>query len=251
MIGIVGGVGPHAGLDLMKKVFDNSLAASDQEHVDALLFSLPSGINDRTEYLLGKVEENPGKALAEILIRLEKAGATVAGIPCNTAHAPPIYDVILDILKREGSRIRLLNMLEECMDFLEALAPGVKHVGVLSTTGTYRAGIYRDALAARGHEAILPPFEMQEKLIHAAVYDPEYGIKSLPDRIHPQAMENLDQGFAWLAAQGARAVILGCTEIPLAYPEATVRGMLSIDPTVALARALLRESFPEKLKPFN
>ena len=72
MIGIVGGVGPHAGLDLMKKVFDNSQAASDQEHVDALLFSLPSGINDRTEYLLGKVEENPGKALAEILIRLEK-----------------------------------------------------------------------------------------------------------------------------------------------------------------------------------
>jgi aspartate racemase len=251
MIGIVGGVGPHAGLDLMKKVFDHSLAASDQEHVDALLFSMPSGIKDRTEYLLGKVEENPGMALAKILIKLEGAGASVAGIPCNTAHAPPIYDLILEILNREGSRIRLLNMVEECMDFLEVLAPGEKHIGLLTTTGTYRAGIYQEALSARGYEAIIPPVEMQEELIHAAVYNPEYGIKSLPDPIHPQAVKNLNQGFAWLASQGARAVILGCTEIPLVFPEASVRGMISIDPTVALARALLRESYPEKLKPFN
>jgi len=251
MIGIVGGVGPYAGLDLMKKVFDHTLTGSDQGHVDALLFSLPSGINDRTEYLLGKVEENPAKALAEILIRLENAGATVAGIPCNTAHARPIYDLILEILNREGSRIRLLNMIEECMDFLEVLAPGVKQIGLLSTTGTYRAGIYQEALYSRAYEPIVPPIEMQEELIHAAVYDPEYGIKSVPGRIHPQALKNLDQGFAWLASQGARAVILGCTEIPLAFPEDSVRGMLSIDPTVALARALLRESHPEKLKPFN
>ena len=59
MIGIVGGVGPYAGLDLMRKVFDQTLAGGDQEHVDALLFSLPSGIADRTEYLEGRVEQNP------------------------------------------------------------------------------------------------------------------------------------------------------------------------------------------------
>jgi aspartate racemase len=251
MIGIVGGVGPHAGLDLMKKVFDHSLAGSDQEHVDALLFSLPSGITDRTKYLLGKVEENPGKALAEILLKLERAGAMVAGIPCNTAHAAPIYDVIMEALEREGSRIRLMHMIGETLDFMEETAPGLKRIGLLSTTGTYRAGIYQEALTVKGYESLIPPVDMQEQLIHAAVYDPEYGIKSVPDRIHPQALENLDRGFAWMAAQGAEAVILGCTEIPLAYPEARVRGMLTIDPAVALARALIRESFPEKLKPFN
>jgi aspartate racemase len=122
---------------------------------------------------------------------------------------------------------------------------------VLSTTGTYSAGIYRMALSANGYEPVLPPFDMQETLIHPAIYDPEYGIKSLPDRIHPQAVEHLDRGFAWLESRGAEAVILGCTEIPLAFPSARVRGMLCIDPTVALARALLRESFPEKLKPLN
>ena len=88
-------------------------------------------------------------------------------------------------------------------------------------------------------------------LIHPAIYDPEYGIKSLPDRIHPRAVENLDRALAWLESRGAEAVILGCTEIPLAFPSARVRGMPGIDPAVALARALLRESFPEKLKPLN
>lgn len=251
MIGIVGGVGPHAGVDLMKKVFDQTLAGSDQEHVDVLLFSQPSGIRDRTEYLLGKEEENPGKALAGILLRLELAGATVAGIPCNTAHAAPIFNLILDLLNEEGSRIQLLHMIKETLLFMELLAPGVKRVGVLSTTGTYRAGIYRTALEADGYEPILPSSDMQEKLIHPAIYDPEYGIKSLPDRIHPRAVENLDRALAWLESRGAEAVILGCTEIPLAFPSARVRGMLTIDPAVALARALLRESSPEKLKPLN
>jgi aspartate racemase len=251
MIGIVGGVGPHAGVDLMKKVSDQTLAGSDQEHVDALLFSQPTGIPDRTEYLLGRVEENPGKALAAVLLRLEKAGATVAGIPCNTAHAGLIFNLILEILKEAGSRIRLLHMIRETLLFMAVLAPGVKRVGVLSTTGTYSAGIYRMALLACGYEPVLPPSDMQETLIHPAIYDPEYGIKSLPDRIHPRAVENLDRGFAWLESRDAEAVILGCTEIPLAFPSTRVRGMLTIDPTVALARALIRESFPGKLKPLN
>ena len=48
MIGIVGGVGPYAGLDLLRKLLDNTLANSDQEHLDTVLLSLPSGIMDRT-----------------------------------------------------------------------------------------------------------------------------------------------------------------------------------------------------------
>ena len=52
MIGIVGGVGPYAGLDLTKKIFDQTLAGSDQEHLPVILVSRPDEIADRTEYLL-------------------------------------------------------------------------------------------------------------------------------------------------------------------------------------------------------
>jgi aspartate racemase len=251
MIGIVGGVGPRAGLDLMGKLVDQTLAGSDQDHVDTLLYSLPSVIPDRTEYLLGRVHENPGIALAEILLRMAYAGVTVAGIPCNTAHAAPIFNVIRQRLQDAGSSLKLLHMIDETMEFLMEAVPGADRIGVLSTTGTYRTGIYRDALQARGLIPVLPPGDMQENLIHTAIYDPGYGIKSVPDRIHPQARKNLDRGFSWLAGQGARAVILGCTEIPLAFTAQTIRGMRTIDPAVALARALIRAEAPEKLKPLS
>ena len=112
MIGIVGGVGPYAGLDLVKKVFDNTFARSDQDHLDVVMLSMPGSIVDRTEYLEGRVEENPGLAIAGILKRLEDTGATHAGIPCNTAHAPGIFSVIERELKTMGSSISLLHMIE-------------------------------------------------------------------------------------------------------------------------------------------
>jgi len=251
MIGIVGGVGPHAGLDLMRKVFDQSLAANDQEHVDALLFSLPSSIVDRTEYLLGRVKENPGRAMAGILLRLEQAGATVAAIPCNTAHAAPIWDLIGKILQVRKSRIRLLHMIGETLSLMESRYPDLRRIGILATTGTSRSGLYQQALIDKSYDPLLPPDDMQHELIHPAIYDPEYGIKSLSGRVHPRAMASLREGFSSLAGQGAEAVILGCTEIPLAFPAPAEQGMICIDPAVALARALLRESHPDKLKPLK
>jgi aspartate racemase len=38
MIGIVGGVGPYAGLDLLKKIYDNTIANNDQEHLELFFF---------------------------------------------------------------------------------------------------------------------------------------------------------------------------------------------------------------------
>ncbi|MBT8073778.1 MAG: aspartate racemase, partial [Xanthomonadales bacterium] len=84
MIGIVGGVGPYAGLDLVRNIFDQTLARTDQEHLDVVMLSMPSSITDRTEYLIGQNGENPGLGIADVIKRLEAAGATVAGIPCNT-----------------------------------------------------------------------------------------------------------------------------------------------------------------------
>ena len=67
-IGVVGGVGPYAGLDLAKKIFDNTEAQHDQEHLDVLLVNSPRLINDRTAYILavrdGKTATDPATDLA-------------------------------------------------------------------------------------------------------------------------------------------------------------------------------------------
>ena len=251
MIGIVGGVGPYAGLDLVKKIFDQTLAGKDQDHLDTMLLSLPSGILDRTEYLEGRVEKNPAFAIVNVLARLEEAGASVAGIPCNTAHTDKIFDVILSELQRKKRSIQVLNMVSETVSFIQSNHPRLLRIGVLSTTGTYKSRVYVEAMEDQGFQVLVPEVEMQETLIHPAIYDPVYGIKSQSDPINPQAMENLQSGFDFLESGGAQGVILGCTEIPLAFPGHSVGGMVAIDPTLVLARALLKYSNPHKLKPLK
>ena len=63
-----------------------------------------------------------------------------------------------------------------------------------------------------------------------------------------QAQANLQEGIATLKVAGAEAIILGCTELPLAFSEPTAAGLPLIDPTLILARALIREANPAKLK---
>lgn len=249
MIGIVGGVGPYSGIDLLKKVFDNTLANCDQEYLDAILISASSKIEDRTEYLIGNIKENPAIAIAEVLFKLQDVGATVAGIPCNTAHSEKIFSVIQLQLKKSEATINVLNMIEETVSFIGINYPNINKVGVLSTTGTYKSGVYTKALQSKGYEVIVPSLEMQENLIHPGIYHSTYGIKTISNPIHPKARKNLLEGISFLKAQGAQAVILGCTEIPLAITETVINDLITIDPTNVLARALVLHSNPNKLKP--
>jgi len=251
MIGIVGGVGPYAGLDLLRKVYDNTVALRDQDHLDTILLSTPGAITDRTEFLDGEVSENPGYAISRVLLSLERAGARVAGIPCNTAHSEPVLKVVEEELLHAGSNIRLLNMIGETVDFIERELSGIGKIGILSTTGTYRSGLYKKALETRGYKVMKPTPHIQESQIHPAIYDTEYGIKAFPDPVKQAAREGLMVGFTHLAELGAEAVILGCTEIPIAFPVGKVEGMITIDPTLILARALIRDQCPEKLKPYS
>ena len=249
IIGIVGGVGPFAGVDLQQKILASTEASADQEFLPALIISDPEQIADRTAFLRGKTAVNPAAALAAQLQLLDKMGATVAGIPCNTAHAPQIFDEMLDICHRNNLSLRCLHMINEVGQTLKAGFPEVHRVGVLSTIGTYEAGFYPRILAEMGFTAVLPERPLLDNTIHPAIYDPEYGIKAC-GRDALQAREDLLLAVSILVEQGAEAVILGCTELPLVFPEKELDGVPLIDPTAILARALIREIDPSKLRPF-
>jgi len=61
---IGGGVGPMAGVYLHKSIIDNTVTnGTDQDHLEIHHFSRSHDINDRTEYLLGKVKENPAEGM--------------------------------------------------------------------------------------------------------------------------------------------------------------------------------------------
>src|SRR5690606_30986787 len=149
MIGIVGGVGPLAGVDIVTKIIEETKASTDQEHLPVILSSQPHRIADRTAYLLGKTNENPAFALAQIIQELEKAGASVVAVPCNTAHSPRIFDVVREELDKVSCGVKLLHLVEETARYIVEQHGNIA-VGILSTMGTRNTGLDRNVLDQNG-----------------------------------------------------------------------------------------------------
>ena len=86
---------------------------------------------------------------------------------------------------------------------------------------------------------------MQDHL-HQAIYDRAYGIKATVPA-SDRARQEMIQCVRALQDLGAKAVLLGCSEIPLALPESSFEGIPIINPIDILARALIRFADPTKV----
>ncbi len=247
IIGVIGGMGPYAGVDLVRKIFDLTDAHTDQEHLPVSLLSFPGWIRDRSAFLFENSGENPAHAIFEIAMRLDALGAVVVGIPCNTAHAPPIFDVIERKLEEAGARLRIIHLIRETATFIRQSAQGVERIGVLSTLAVYRLKLYSQALSEVGLTPIVPDANVQENIVNRTIFDPSFGIKAQANPVSLIARQSLLNAIEHLREKGAEAVILGCTELPLAIPEHEVDSTLIVDPTEVLARALIRETYPDRI----
>ena len=257
VIGIVGGVGPYAGLDLNRKIFDNTLTdGTDQDHLEVLLYSSGGRVADRTDWLLHGRGENPAGGILQALEALELAGATVAAIACNTAHSERIIGHVRQALARRNSRIELLDMIDQTWLYLRGLiesgALSGALVGLLATRGTIHTGVYgRLRQPEYGAIELIEPEDSVAEVVHRAIYDREYGIKACSNPVTERARADCQAAVGSLAAAGAEAVILGCTELPLALPEPCAGEVLLIDPAEVTARALVARVAPDKLKPLQ
>jgi aspartate racemase len=238
-IGIVGGIGTFAGIDLYRKIYKYTGARTDQDHLPVVLVSVPEKVSDRTRFLLGEVEENPGMAIAGIIQTLAAAGAEIIGIPCNTAHAPVIFN---EILERIPKNIKLLNMIEEVGRHISSEYPEIRMAGIMATTGTSQSKVYTDVLSDFNIQAIYPEENMQKNLVHPAIYDMSYGIKAFSDPVTDRSRHDLLEVASSLVRQGSEAIVLGCTEIPLAIPETKIEQSIVVDSVAILAQALIRNS---------
>jgi len=261
-IGIVGGVGPYAGLDLVKKIFDNTEARHDQEHLDVLLINSPRLIDDRTNYILtvrdGQISTdpasdpaNPGRGIVACIRKLAAAGAEVVGVPCNTAHAPLIFDVVEREVAAQLPGIRLLHLVRETVAAVCECLPQGGTIGLLATPGTYASGVYQmhiEEVDLCGHYRLLEPDEEGKGRIRNAIYDTNYGIKTQPAPVTFRAIDSLTTEVWRLNERGANAVIMGCTEIPLALDSCAFPFPL-IDPAIAFARALIHAAGQTRLRP--
>ena len=249
---IGGGVGPMAGVELHKKIIENTqTSGKDQDHFHLWHLSRSPDIPDRTEYLTGKININPAEGMARTFLLANKMltaekRLAVGGVTCNTFHAPKIFNVFKDILKREAPDIKILNMIEETGSYISENFSGFKTIGLMSTSGTRQAGVYHEILNKIGFKLIEIDEHEQDEL-HDTIYNQVWGIKAVSP-VSAKAKKRFENYAETLIKKGAQALILGCTEIPLALPGKSFQAIPLIDPVYVLARALIKEANENKLK---
>ncbi|MGA0023508.1 MAG: aspartate/glutamate racemase family protein [Burkholderiales bacterium] len=222
LLGVLGGMGPLAAADFLAKLVAETPADRDQDHIPYVAWGVPQ-IPERPAAIL----RNGPSPLPEMLrgvVALKQAGATAVAIACNTAH------YWYDDLVREGG-LPILHIADAVCDMLAARGINRGSIGLLGTDGTVAAGFFQQRFAARGLDCITSTRDEQDRLVLPAIA----AVKANDLR---RANTLAAAGVGELLDRGAQAVVLACTETPVAIDfDPGAVGERCIDATRALARA--------------
>lgn len=197
-IGILGGMGPAATVELFQNIVNRTKVENDQEHIEIIILNDPK-IPDRTQYILGH-GENPIPLMKKNINRLKSAGASVVMIPCMTAHT------FLFELQNEVS-IPIINAIELINFYLQKYFSD-KKIGLLATTGSIKSEIYPKYIE---NEIIIPNEFAQMKLMQL-IYG-NNGIKS--GNTGGIIIEGIKEIVEEMKLKNIEAIISGCTELGL------------------------------------
>ena len=152
---------------------------------------------------LQHIEDWNGTAviLSEAAIAIEKGGADFLLICTNTMHkvAPQIEANI---------SIPILHIADATAQRLRKA--GIKKVGLLGTRFTMEQDFYKGRLVEKYGIDVIVPNEPEREDVHSVIYN-----ELCLGTIDQNSRERYLKIIAQLAANGAEAVILGCTEIAL------------------------------------
>jgi len=200
MLGVIGGMGPAATADFFAKLIEATPASRDEEHIPTLIVSDPR-LPGRPAAILA----NGPSPLPELLAmreRLLAAGATMLAMPCNTAHY--WYEELV-----RDCPVPFVSIVDASCDAVSRLAAKGSRIGLIATQATLAAGIFDRALAAAGFAVLLPSQAELDTAILPSIRRVKEGAAS-------QAGTMLEPAVRSLLGRGAAAVILACTETPLA-----------------------------------
>jgi aspartate racemase len=222
LIGVLGGMGPAATVDLLQKILQETPAVRDQDHVPVVCWNIPQ-IPDRQKALNGS-GESPLEAMQKGIAALNTAGATWIVIPCNTAHY--WFDAL-----QVSSAAPLIHIADTSLDALTASSTLVEKVGILATRGTWNARLYQDRLEPKGIACISNSDEEMEMFFTPGCYAVKRGDFTAGGSL-------LEQAGRALLSRGAQRLVLACTEVPVGFDAISSElSKISIDTNRTLARA--------------
>jgi len=244
---VLGGVGPMAGLGLHKEIIMNTKVDSDQKHFRVMHLSFSSMVNDRCVYLSGAENiENPGEQMANIAHEINDFckkfnSSCVIGVPCNTFHIDEIFNVFSEMVSVPN--IKLLNMIDITVNYF--VSREIRKVGLLSTTATRNFKLYHSKLDKNDIE-LVQVSDSDQDILQDLIFNEVNGLKTLSYSTQ-KTKNKLIQLVKRLKDDGAQAIILGCTEIPIALCENELFDIELLNPVKLLAREMITSSNVKKL----
>lgn len=223
LLGLLGGMGPHATADFYQKLINLTLAGADQDHLPVLIISDPR-VPDRSLAIESKREQPVLEALVVNAERLRAAGAKAIAIPCNTAH---------HWLARLRARVKVpfFDIVRSSVAECRRRFPHGGQALVLATQGTRQVRLYDEPLARGGFK--LSP---QSPKLQALVQQIIAAVKS-------GELARAQADMAALLASpslAADVILLACTELPIAARSCLDDDARLIDTTAALAVNLVQ-----------
>jgi len=201
IIGVLGGMGPVASANLYSKIIkysqDKYGAVQDSDYPPIIIYSLTlEGFNEK-----GIVDEDlVKKQLIAGVKKLESAKCDLIIIGCNTVH---VY-----LKEMQGAvNIPIFNIIEETAKKVGEF--GYKKIGIFASESTNKLKLYQDKFKERGIETINPN-DQQQLVLNRVIEHVMGGNQKTEDVI---ALKDVSRDFV---KRGAEAIVMGCTEIPLA-----------------------------------
>jgi aspartate racemase len=223
-VGVLGGMGPASTAEFYRLLVETTAADSDQQHLHVIIDG-DAGIPDRRAALVG-VGEDPRPRMIQSARRLEAAGAQIVAMPCNTAHA-----FLSDV--QSAISVPVIDMIAETAEAALQVGGRASAIGIMATDAALSTGLYPLALTTRGVVPVLPDIAAQERLM-AAIWHVKAGRNDAAGHI-------VARGATQLAIGGCAAVLLGCSELPIAVKGLTLPVPV-VDSLATLARATIERA---------
>lgn len=224
-VGVLGGMGPAATVDFFARIVAATPATRDQDHLRLIIDNNPK-VPDRNA-ALSDTGPSPAEPMSAMARGLERAGADLLVIACNTAHA--FIGAV-----RKSVAIPVLDMVEETALAVRQAFPTGGKVGLLAADGCLSAGLYQSALERQGIAAIA-----LDPVGQACFMDLLYRLKAGSPR--DELAEEMTRLSLGLEERGAELLVAACTEVPLLLSAADYPGTL-LNSTDVLVTATIREA---------
>ena len=201
-IGLVGGTGPESTLMYYKELNSRIESLTGEKAMPDIAIE---SVNFRRawNYVCEKDYDALAEYLAEKVHCLEAAGCEVISLTAVTMHI--VFD---EIVKKSGIRQPLISIPKAVAG--EAVAQGIKRIGLLGTIFTMEEDYMKKDLQEAGVQVFVPE-KSERELVAKRIYEElEKGI--VKESTLAEFVEIINR---MKERDGIEGVILGCTEIPL------------------------------------